>query len=84
MDTFSAIVFGSILAAFLVFVLLGWLSRKQPAGEITDKEANSKLGAQAEIEARDVPEMVDAANRYRRKRGLPASSVADFQRRRGS
>ena len=78
MDTFAAIVFGSLTAAFLWVVWAGWLARKLPIDELIDKRRNKKWAAQMEIEEHELPQMLAAANDYRRKRGLPDVTVAQL------
>jgi hypothetical protein len=48
--------------------------------DVIDKKANERWAAQAMIEAGEVPQMVASANEYRRKKGLPELTAADFQR----
>jgi hypothetical protein len=84
MDTFSAIVFGSLLFAFASFVGIGWIWRNRPAADITDRGANQKLAGQIAIEERDVPQMVAASNEYRRKRGRPEVTVEEFRAKIGA
>lgn len=79
MDSFALIVFGSFIVILLVFLGLGWAWRDRPLAEITDKEANEKWAAQLEIEQQEVPQMVDAANDYRRKRGLPEVTADEYR-----
>jgi hypothetical protein len=78
MDAFAAITFGAFLVAFLVFLALGHAWRGRPMAEITDKGANEKWGAQMAIEERDIPQMLEAANEYRRKRGQPEITPEEF------
>lgn len=78
MDPFAAITFGGLLVAFLVFLAIGHAWRGRPVEEITDKRDNEKWAAQMKVEERDIPQMLAAANEYRRKRGLPEVSAEEF------
>ena len=71
MDPFALIVMVAFAVGFAVFVLLGRLASRRAVADITDKGRNRALGAQAEIEDADLPQMVDAANAYRRRQGMP-------------
>ena len=55
-----------------------WHPRK--ALEITDRDRQTRWAAQAEIEERDIPEMVEGQNAYRRQRGETEITEADAQR----
>jgi hypothetical protein len=63
----------------LTFVGLGMAWRQRPLADLTDKHANKAIAAQANIEESDIPQMVSAANEYRRKRGRPEVTVADYR-----
>ena len=78
MDLFSAIVFGTLAASLLVFLLLGRAWQGRPIADTTDKRANEKWAAQLQIEQHDIPEMLAAANEYRRKRGLREITAQEF------
>jgi hypothetical protein len=78
MDAFAAITFGSLLVTFLVLLAIGHAWRGRPIDEITDRGAGEKWAAQARIEERDVPQMLAAANEYRRKRGMPELTPDEF------
>jgi hypothetical protein len=78
MDPFAAIVLGGLLAALLVFLALGYAWRDRPVEEITDRQSNERWAAQMRVEERDIPEMLSAANDYRRKRGLPEITPEEF------
>ncbi|MEA2492201.1 MAG: hypothetical protein QOJ29_112 [Thermoleophilaceae bacterium] len=84
MDTFSAVVLGSLLVIFAGFVLIGWIWQNRPASDITDRGANEKLGGMIEIEEREVPQMVAASNEYRRKRGAPERTEEEFRQKIGA
>ena len=78
MDAFAAIIFGGLVVVFLVFLAIGHAWRDRPLDEVTDRGANEKWGAQMAIEERDIPQMLAAANEYRRKRGQPEITPAEF------
>jgi hypothetical protein len=78
MDAFAAITFGGLLLAFLAFLALGHVWRGRPLEEITDRKAGEKWAAQQRVEERDIPQMLTAANEYRRKRGLPELTPEEF------
>jgi hypothetical protein len=78
MDAFAAITFGSLLLAFLVFLAIGHAWRGRPIEEITDRKAGEKWAAQMRVEERDIPQMLAAANEYRRKRGQPELTPEEF------
>jgi hypothetical protein len=78
MDTFAAIIFGSVAAGLLWLVWLGWLTRKQPIDHLIDKRRNEQWAAQMNVDEHDLPQMIAAANEYRRKRGLCDVSLAQL------
>ena len=83
MDTFAIIVFGGLALVLVCLVGLGGLSRRR-VRDITDRRDDETLGARALIEERDVPEMVDAQNRYRRLDGRPERSEREVRQRVGA
>ncbi len=78
MDIFAAITLGGLLLALLVFLGIGYAWRDRPVEEITDRKQNERWAAQVKVEERDVPQMLAAANEYRRKRGLPEITPEEF------
>jgi hypothetical protein len=78
MDAFALITFGSLLVAFLTFLAIGHVWRGRPLEEITDREADRKWAAQQGVEEGDIPQMLAAANEYRRKRGQPELTPEEF------
>lgn len=70
MDKFTAIVLGTLTAAVLWVLWAAWLGRKLSLGQIVDKRRNERWATQMMIEEHDLPQMLAAANEYRRKRGL--------------
>jgi hypothetical protein len=79
MDVFALIVVLGLLGALLFLAWVGFMSRDQPIGDVIDKKANQRWATQAMIEAGEVPQMVEAANEYRRKQGLSELTVEDFR-----
>ena len=79
MDVFAAIVLGVLAAGVLWFVWAGWLARNRPIDEIIDRRRNEKWAAQLAVEEHELPQMLAAANDYRRKRGLPEVTAAELQ-----
>jgi hypothetical protein len=78
MDTFSAIVFGGLVLCVLAFLAIGYAWRDRPVEEITDRKHNNRWATQMNIEERDIPQMLEAANDYRRKRGMPEITAEAF------
>jgi hypothetical protein len=78
-DVFALIVIGGVALAVLFLLGVGFLARNQPISNVVDKKANERWATQAVIEAGEVPQMVESANEYRRKRGLPELTAADFE-----
>jgi hypothetical protein len=78
MDTFAAIALGGLLLAVLTFLALGYAWRGRPVEEITDRKQNERWAAQMKVEERDIPEMLAAANEYRRNRGMPEITPEEF------
>jgi len=68
MDAFVLIVIGAIVLVLLVLLALGFWHPAR-AMEITDQERHKRWAAQSEIEERDIGEMVEGTNEYRRARG---------------
>ncbi len=68
MDMFVVIVVGSIVLVVLAFLAIGFWHPAR-AMEITDQERQKRWATQAEVEERDVGEMVEGTNEYRRARG---------------
>jgi hypothetical protein len=78
MDAFTAIVFGGIVVAALTFLALGHAWRGRPVEEITDRRENERWAAQMNVEEQDIPQMLAAANEYRRNRGMPEITAEEF------
>jgi hypothetical protein len=83
MDLFQLIVFGTLGTVLLSLLLLGRFSKRRST-DITNKDVDEAMGARAKIEDRDIGEMVDGQNAYRRRRGRPALTETQIRRRVGS
>jgi hypothetical protein len=79
MDAFALIVIGGIVLVLLVFLALG-LWHPARAMEMTDRGRHERWATQADIEEREVGEMVEGQNVYRRARGAGEISEGDAQR----
>ncbi len=77
-DVFTTGVFVGLAAIFFAFIALGlWVPRR--TSDITDKKAQRAWGEISRIEERDIPEMVEAQNRYRRRRGVSTRSESEVR-----
>jgi hypothetical protein len=83
MDLFSLLVFGTLAAVVIVLLALGRFSRRRTR-DITNDAADEALAARVAIENRDIGEMVEGQNLYRRRRGRPAVTESQIRRRVGS
>src|SRR4051812_3760282 len=83
MDAFGAVVFGGLLAIVLVLLAVGRFSARR-SSDITNKDVNEALGERAAIEDRDIGEMVEGQNVYRRRKGRPGLTESEVRRRGGS
>ena len=79
MDAFTLIVLGSIVLVVLVFLAIGFWHPARTS-DVTDGSRQEKWATQAEIEGRDVGEMVEGQNVYRRARGDEEITEGDAQR----
>jgi hypothetical protein len=68
MDAFPLIVFGGIAVVVGVLVLLAKLYPGTGA-DLLDWQPTRSYETELELEAQDVEQMIEAQNRYRRKRG---------------
>jgi hypothetical protein len=69
-DTFTAIVMAALTVGVLWILWAAWLGRRLSLSQLVDKRRNERWGLQMTIEEHDLPQMLAAANEYRRKRGL--------------
>ena len=79
MDAFTLIVIGAIVVVVGVFLVIG-LWHPARALDVTDGARQQRWATQAEIEGRDIGEMVEGQNVYRRSRGDDEITVDDAQR----
>ena len=80
MDAFFLIVVGGIVVLVGVLVAIG-LWHPARAMEITDQDRHERWAAQADIEEREVGEMVEGQNEYRRARGEDELTEGEAHRR---
>ena len=64
------VVFGGIFVFLLLFILALGMWHPRSGRDIVGRSLRSE-GADAEIEAADIDQMIDAQNALRRKRGAP-------------
>ena len=83
MDLFGVIVFGSLLVVVVGLLAIGRFSARS-ARDITNEDVNERMGGLVAIEDKDIGEMVEGQNFYRRRRGQPAVTEAQVRRRVGS
>ena len=83
MDTFSLIVLVGIVFVCGSFLLIAKLSTRRSVQDITDKRDRKAWGTMAAIEERDVGQMVESQNTYRRRRGAPERTEEEVRRRVG-
>ena len=80
MDPFAVIVTVALVVAIACLLLVGKLADR---GRVADLSANrpADADADAEVERRDLGQMVDATNDYRRRHGRPETSLAEVTAR---
>ena len=79
MDAFTLIVLGGIALVVIVFLVIGvWHPAR--ALDVTDGARQKRWATQAQIEGRELGEMVEGQNVYRRSRGDDEITVEDAQR----
>ena len=79
MDVFAIVVLAMIVLAVVIFLALGFWHPAR-ASDVTDSGRQKDWATQAEIEERDIGEMVEGQNVYREARGDEAMTVEDAQR----
>ena len=80
MDAFT-VVFGGLLAFFVVAVLLlGLFSQRSPR-EFLDWKPTRSPEAEAQDEVDDVAQMIEAQNELKRRRGAPEISEEEMEAR---
>jgi hypothetical protein len=67
---FELVVFGGLLALFLVFYAIGKYSTSTPA-EFLDWKPTRSIETEIELELQDVSQMIEAQNERRRRDGRP-------------
>jgi hypothetical protein len=79
-DAFT-VVFGGLLAFFVITVLLlGAFSKRSPR-DILDWKPTRSPEAEAQNELDDVAQMIEAQNELKRRRGAPEISEAEIEAR---
>jgi hypothetical protein len=79
MDAFTLIVIGAIVLGVGVFLAIGFWHPAR-ATDVTDAARQQAWADQANIEEREVGEMVEGQNAYRRARGEDEITEGDAQR----
>jgi hypothetical protein len=79
MDPFTLIVIGCIVVGVLIFLAIGFWHPAR-AMDVTDSGRQQAWADQANIEEREVGEMVEGQNVYRRARGEDEITEGDAQR----
>jgi hypothetical protein len=79
-DAFT-VVFGGLLAFFVVTVLLLGLFSKRSAREILDWKPTRSAEVEAQNELDDVAQMIAAQNELKRRRGAPEITEEEIARR---
>jgi hypothetical protein len=80
MNAFT-VVFGGLLAFFVVTVLLLGLFSKRSARDILDWKPTRSPEAEAQDELDDVAQMIEAQNELKRRRGAPEITEGEIQAR---
>lgn len=79
-DVFT-VVCGGLLAFFVITVLLLGVFSKRSALDILDWKPTRSPDLEAQNEIDDVDQMLAAQNEYRRRRGVPDSTLDDVLKR---
>jgi hypothetical protein len=75
------VVFGGLLAFFVVTVLLLGLFSKRSARDILDWKPTRSPEAEAQNELDDVAQMIQAQNELKRRRGAPEITAEEIEAR---
>jgi hypothetical protein len=75
------VVFGGLLAFFVITVLLLGVFSKRSAREILDWKPTRSPEVEAQNELDDVEQMIAAQNELKRRRGAPEISEEEIERR---
>ncbi len=81
MDTFAVIVTVGLIVTVAGFLLIGRLADRRRVADISALRPGEASAAQADVEQRDVGQMVEATNDYRRRHGRPDMSVEEVTAR---
>jgi hypothetical protein len=79
-DVFT-VVFGGLLAFFVITVLLLGLFSKRSARDYLDWKPTRSPEVEAQNEVDDIEQMIEAQNEMRRRRGAPETSVEEIRER---
>jgi hypothetical protein len=79
-DAFT-VVFGGLLAFFVITVLLLGVFSKRSPRDILDWKPTRSPEAEAQNELDDVAQMIEAQNELKRRRGAPEISEAEIEAR---
>jgi hypothetical protein len=77
-DPFT-VVFGGLLAFFVIFTLLLGIFSKRSALDILDWKPTRSPETEAQNDIDDVQQMIDAQNELRRRRGLPDRNEEEIE-----
>ena len=80
MDAFT-VVFGGLLAFFIITVLLLGVFSKRSARDYLDWKPTRSPEVEAQNDVDDIEQMIEAQNEMRRRRGAPETSVEEIQKR---
>jgi hypothetical protein len=75
------VVFGGLLAFFVITVLLLGLFSKRSTRDILDWKPTRSPETEAQNEIDDVAQMIHAQNELRRRRGAPAITAQEIEER---
>ncbi len=75
------VVFGGLLAFFVITVLLLGLFSKRSTRDILDWKPTRSPEAEAQNEIDDVAQMIQAQNELRRRRGAPEITAQEIEER---
>jgi hypothetical protein len=77
-DAFT-VVFGGLLAFFVVMVLLLGMFSKRSAIDILDWKPTRSPEAEAQNDIDDIAQMIEAQNAIRRRRGMPERDESEIE-----
>jgi hypothetical protein len=79
-DVFT-VVFGGLLAFFVITVLLLGIFSKRSARDYLDWKPTRSPEVEAQNDVDDIEQMIEAQNEMRRRRGAPETSVEEIRER---